>query len=201
MLTDRLRASVKPLRGKQIADDELTRLDMLAQTVVLTSQGLPFLWNGEEIMRDKKGVHNSYCSPDSINAIDWSLKARNRRLCDYYAGLIALRKAHPAFRLGDAELVRDHLEFLDVSTDNVARDGKVTPDCVLAFRLKNHAGDDEWEDIVVLFNANRQAVQLDLPTDANYTAVVLDGKVNVEGLGNYKDHVRVPAQSAVILHN
>ena len=201
MLTDRLRASVKPLRGKQIADDELMRLDMLAQTVVLTSQGLPFLWNGEEIMRDKQGVHNSYCSPDSINAIDWSLKARNKRLCDYYAGLIALRKAHPAFRLGDAELVREHLDFIDVTTDNVAHDAKVTPDCVLAFRLKNHAGGDEWEDIVVLFNANRQAVQLDLPTDADYTAVVMDGKVNTEGLGKYKNHVRVPAQSAVILHD
>jgi len=202
MLTDRLRASVKPLKGKVIGDDELMRLDMLAQTVVLTSQGLPFLWNGEEIMRDKKGVHNSYCSPDSINAINWQLKARNKRLCEYYAGLIALRKAHPAFRLGDADLVREHLEFIDVKVDNVARDGeKVTPDCVLAFRLKNNAGGDEWQDIVVLFNANRQAVQVDLPTADNYTAVVMSGKVNPEGIASFRGNVRVQAQSAMILHN
>ena len=152
MLTDRLRASVKPLKGKQIADDELMRLDMLAQTVVLTSQGLPFLWNGEELMRDKKGVHNSYCSPDSINAIDWSLKARNKDLFNYYAGLIALRKAHPAFRLGDAEAVRKHLEFIETS------------DCVVAFRLTNHAGGDSWDEIVAAFNANRQPVELTLPS-------------------------------------
>ena len=201
MLTDRLRASVKPLKGKQIADDELMRLDMLAQTVVLTSQGLPFLWNGEEIMRDKKGVHNSYCSPDSINAIDWNLKAKNKPLCDYYAGLIALRKAHPAFRLGDAELVREHLEFIDLTTDNVTGDAKVTPDCVLGFRLKNHAGGDEWEEIVVLFNANRQAVNADLPTDASYTVVVMDGEVNPAGLGTFTGKARIPAQSALILHN
>lgn len=201
MLTDRLRASVKALKGKQIADDELMRLDMLAQTVVLTSQGLPFIWNGEEIMRDKKGVHNSYCSPDSINAIDWHLKARNQSLCEYYAAMIALRKAHPAFRLGDADLVREHLEFIDVTTDNVTRDAKVTPDCVLGFRLKNHAGGDEWEEIVVLFNANRQAVNADLPTDATYTAVVMDGKVNPEGLATFTGKVRIPAQSALILHN
>ena len=189
MLTDRLRASVKPVKGEMIADDELMRLDELAQTVVLTSQGLPFIWNGEELMRDKKGVHNSYCSPDSINAIDWSLKARNKDLCDYYAGLIALRKAHPAFRLGDAELVRNHLEFID------------TPECTLAFRLKEHAGDDAWEEIIVLCNANCEAVTIDMPSDAVYTAVVMNGKVNADGLGTIQGKAVVPAQSALILHN
>lgn len=189
MLTDRLRASVKPAtKGKKVIDDnELMRLDKLAQTVVLTSQGLPFLWNGEELMRDKKGVHNSYCSPDSINAIDWSLKARNKSLCDYYAGLIALRKAHPAFRLGEAEAVREHLEFID------------TPDCVVAFRLKDHAGGDAWEDIVVACNANRRDIEVQLPTSDNYTAVVLNGQVNPEGLASFSGKVSVPAQSAVIL--
>lgn len=203
MLTDRLRASVTAVNGKRpIADNELMRLDKLAQTVVLTSQGLPFIWNGEEIMRDKKGVHNSYCSPDSVNAIDWSLKAKNSSLCDYYAGLIALRKAHPAFRLGDADRVREHLEFIDVTMPSAAHDGKqVTPDCVVAFRLKNNAGGDEWNDIVVAFNANRQAVELALPADGTYTAVVMDGKVNPEGIASFTTKVRIPAQSAVILHN
>lgn len=190
MLTDRLRASVKPAaKGKKVIDnEELMRLDKLAQTVVLTSQGLPFLWNGEELMRDKKGVHNSYCSPDSINAIDWSLKARNKSLFDYYAGLIALRKAHQAFRLGEAQLVREHLEFID------------TPDCVVAFRLKDNAGGDEWKEIVVLANANRKDVEVKLPTEAKFTAVVKDGVVNTEGLGTFAGKVIVPAQSAIIAY-
>ena len=188
MLTDRLRASVKPLKGKTISDDELMRLDMLAQTLVLTSQGLPFLWNGEELMRDKRGVHNSYCSPDSINAIDWSLKARNQRLCDYYAGLIALRKAHPAFRLGDAELVRQHLEFIN------------TPDCTVAFRLKDNAGGDAWKDIVVIANARREAVKVELPDDEPYTAVVANGEVNADGLFRCEKTAVVAPQSAMILH-
>ena len=188
MLTDRLRASVKPLKGKSIGDDELMRLDMLAQTLVLTSQGLPFLWNGEELMRDKRGVHNSYCSPDSINAIDWSLKARNQRLCDYYAGLIALRKAHPAFRLGDAELVRRQLEFIN------------TPDCTVAFRLKDNAGGDAWKDIVVIANAKREAVKVELPDDEPYTAVVANGEVNDEGLFRCEKTAVVAPQSAMILH-
>ena len=65
-LVDRLKASVKG-----ITPDELIRLDLLAQTAVLTSQGVPFLLSGEEMLRDKKGVHNSYESPDSINHLDW----------------------------------------------------------------------------------------------------------------------------------
>ena len=116
--------------------------------------------------------------------------------------MIALRKAHPAFRLGDAELVREHLEFIDVTMDNVAKDGeKVTPDCVVAFRLKNNAGGDEWNDIVVLFNANRQTVEVALPTDAKYTAVVMNGEVDPQGLAICAGKTRVPAQSAMILHN
>ena len=190
MLTDRLRSSVKAGKGKKtIKDDELKRLDKLAQTVILTSQGIPFIFAGEEVMRDKKGVHNSYCSPDEINAIDWSLKAKNKDLFDYYAGLINIRKHHPAFHLGDAELVRKHLEFLD------------TDDCVVAFRLKNNAGGDEWNDIVVIFNANRKPVTITLPTDAYYQAVAENGVVDLKSLGIYHETVTVAPQSASILHN
>ena len=190
MLTDRLRSSVKAGKGKKtIKEDELKRLDKLAQTVILTSQGIPFIFAGEEVMRDKKGVHNSYCSPDEINAIDWSLKAKNKDLFDYYAGLINIRKHHPAFHLGDAELVRKHLEFLD------------TDDCVVAFRLKNNAGGDEWNDIVVIFNANRKPVTITLPTDAYYQAVAENGVVDLKSLGIYHETVTVAPQSASILHN
>ena len=85
--------------------------------------------------------------------------------------------------------------------DNAAHDGElVTPDSVVAFRLKNNAGGDCWEDIVVLFNANRQSVEVTLPTDATYTAVVMNGMVNPDGLTTFTGKLRVPAQSAMILH-
>lgn len=188
MLTDRLRSSVKPAKGKgAIKDDELKRLDMLTLTTVMTSQGIPFIFAGEEVMRDKKGVHNSYCSPDSINAIDWSLKAMNHDLFDYYKNLISIRKNHPAFRLGDAELVRKHLEFLD------------TEDCVVAFRLKDHAGGDEWEDIVVILNANRKAVTVKLPTENSYQTIVENGETDSKQLPAQQGTVTVYPQSATIL--
>ena len=181
MLTDRLKASVRLKKG------ELERLDKLAQTAVLTSQGIPFLWNGEEILRDKKGVHNSYCSPDSINAIDWSLKAQHEDVFRYYQGLIALRKAHPAFRMGEAELVRKHLHFLDA------------PEGVVAYALDGEAVGDEWKTIVVVLNANRKAVEVALPAGA-YRLACGDGECPYSGMRVDEKTTTVSAQSAQILH-
>ena len=165
-LADRLKASVPDLRP-----GELERLDMLAQTAVLTSQGVPFLFAGEEVLRDKKGVHNSYRSPDDINAIDWNNKAAFRDVYAYYKGMIALRKHHPAFRLGDADLVRKHLEFLPVEGSGL-----------VVFRLKDHAGGDSWQEIVVVLNARREAASVRVG-EGRWTAVVKDGKVREDGLG------------------
>ena len=181
-LVDRLRASIPGIK-----DDELARLDKLAQTAVFTSQGIPFIYAGEEVMRDKKGVHNSYQSPDSINAIDWSRKALHADVFAYYKGLIQLRKNHPAFRLGSAELVRRHLEFLPVEGKNL-----------VAWRLKEHAGGDKWEDVVVVLNSRREPARVTVP-QGSYTVVCRDGFINEGGLAKVSGtELVVPAQSALI---
>ncbi len=183
-LVDRLRASIPGIKP-----DELARLDKLAQTVVFTSQGVPFIYAGEEVMRDKKGVHNSFQSPDSVNAIDWSRKAAHADVFAYYKGLIQLRKSHPAFRLGDADLVRRHLEFLPVEGSNL-----------VAWRLKEHAGGDAWEDIIVVLNSRREPARVALP-QGTYTIVCKDGVINERGLGRISGtEAVVPAQSALILY-
>lgn len=183
-LVDRLKASIPG-----IGTDELIRLDLLAQTAVFTSQGVPFMLSGEEMLRDKKGVHNSYKSPDSINQLPWDNMQKYPQVFAYYQGLIALRKAHPAFRLGSAELVRKHLEFLPVEEG------------LVAFRLKDNAGGDAWRDIYVVLNTNKYACMVDVPEDA-YTSVVAAGKVNLDGIrSTTTSKLEVPAQSALIVHN
>lgn len=183
-LVDRLKASIPG-----IGTDELIRLDLLAQTAVFTSQGVPFMLSGEEMLRDKKGVHNSYKSPDSINQLPWDNMQKYPQVFAYYQGLIALRKAHPAFRLGSSELVRQHLEFLPVEEG------------LVAFRLKDNAGGDAWRDIYVVLNANKYACMVDVPEDA-YTSVVAAGKVNLDGIRTTTtSKLEVPAQSALIVHN
>ena len=183
-LTDRLRATVP-----NISDDELIRLDLLAQTAVLTSQGVPFLLSGEEMLRDKKGEHNSFRSPDSINRFDWNNLKRYPQVFDYYSKLIALRKAHPAFRMGNAEEVKKNLVFLDA------------PEGVVAFQLKNNAGGDSWKDIIVVLNANKTERAINVP-EGLYTKVLANGKVNENGLGILNgSSVTVAPQSALIIHN
>ena len=183
-LVDRLKATLPK------ADEQtLLKLNKLAQTVVFTSQGVPFIYAGEEVFREKKGVANSYQSPDSINQIDWENKTKYLDLYNYYKGLIQLRKNHPAFRMGDAELVRKHLEFLPIEEENV-----------IGYQLKGFANQDEWEEITVLFNAQKNAVKVDVPV-ARYRVVCLNGQINEKGLGVlYGPEVTVPAQSALIMH-
>ena len=181
-LVDRLHASIPG-----ITKDELQRLDLLAQTAVFTSQGVPFMLSGEEMLRDKKGVHNSFESPDSINQLNWNNTILYADAFNYYKKLIQLRKNHPAFRLGDAQKVRESLEFLP------------TQPCVVGYRLKNHAGGDAWEDIIVILNGNREAKTVEIP-DGTYQVVCCDGVIDERGLGVMEGgRVEVDPQSALIL--
>ncbi len=185
-LTDKLRKSMP-----EAPDSERMAAAKLAQTIVFTSQGTPFMFAGEEIFRDKKGVHNSYKSPDSINAIDWHLKSENRDQFDYYKGLITLRKEHPAFRMTSADQISKHLEF-----DRI--DSEKTPN-LISYTLKNNANGDDWKDIKVIFNGSDEARTVKLP-NGTWNAAVKDGKIDTKaGLGSFKGSVTVAPRTACIL--
>ena len=192
-LVDRLKASVPGLkdmtRSQADRQAELIRLDLLAQTAVFTSQGVPFMLAGEEMLRDKKGVHNSFSSPDSINEFNWDNLKQYPQVFEYYSNLIKLRRNHPAFRLGTAEAVREHLEFI------------ATDDCLVAFRLKNLEGIDSWKDIIVVLNANKEAKTIAIP-EGEYTVACCNGVINEQGIGlSFKaSEAKVDAQSALILY-
>ena len=182
-LVDRLKTSIPHIKM-----DELIRLDLLAQTAVFTAQGVPFMLSGEELLRDKKGVHNSYESPDSINHLEWSNLQHYPQVFEYYKHLIHLRKHHPAFRLGSAELVCQHLEFLE------------TPEQVVAFQLKDLQGIDDWQQIIVILNASKESQDITIP-QGNYTVVCQEGRIDENGLGNIQGQTAtVQPQSALILH-
>lgn len=197
-LVDRLMSSVPGLKGSSNASlssltaeqkEELIRLDLLAQTAVFTSQGVPFMLSGEEMLRDKKGVHNSFESPDSINQLPRERLKEYPQVFEYYKDLIQLRRNHPAFRLGDAHLVRKHLEFLDA------------PAGVVAFRLKDYAGRDDWRNIIVILNSNKEQVSVPVPKGM-YTIVCKDGKIDEQSTSKtFGRKIPVSRQSALILHD
>lgn len=197
-LVDRLKASIPSLTDKNIPEKERTaeliRIDQLAQTAVFTSQGVPFILSGEEMLRDKKGVHNSYNSPDSINHLDWNNLQRYPQFFTYYKNLIQLRKNHPAFRLATGDKVRQHLEFLPAVNSK-----DVKQDCLVGFLLRDLQGIDAWKTIVVIYNFNKEAKEMAIP-EGNYTIACCNGTIDEAGLGEVSGkEVLVDGQSALIL--
>lgn len=186
-LTDKLRKSMAGL-----PEQDMLEAAKLAQTIVFTSQGTPFMFAGEEIFRDKQGVHNSYKSPDSINAIDWGNKAKYADQFEYYQGLIELRKAHPAFRMSSAEDIAQHLVF-----DYV--DSEQTPN-LISYSLVDNANGDSWKDIKLAFNGASypQTINVD---KGDWTIIAHNGKISASsGLGTFKGgEITLAPYSALIL--
>lgn len=182
-LTDKLAASMP---GSTV-DDRL-RAAKLAQTIVFTSQGTPFIFAGEEIFRDKKGVHNSYKSPDSINAIDWRQKKEYADQFRYYQELIKLRKTHPAFRMTTADEVARNIVFDKVNEPNL-----------ISYSIRNNANGDPWREIKLIFNGSDQPRYVKVPK-AEWTVIAQDAAINAEGLGVSKGgRMMVAPCSALIL--
>ncbi|WP_418543722.1 type I pullulanase [Parabacteroides goldsteinii] len=184
-LVDKLKLSVQ---GDH-ATDELIPINKLVHTVLLTAQGIPFIRSGEEIMQDKQGEPNSYKSPDSINRIDWSLKAKNREVFDFIRGLIALRKAHPAFRIPTVEGLQQWLRFMDTGDSGV-----------IAYTLGEYANNDEWKEILVAYNGNRHEAEIGIP-EGEWNVVCRNGQIDPKGKDRLPGgSVKIAASSALILY-
>lgn len=184
-LVDKLKLSV---HGDHV-EDELMPIDKLVHTVLLTTQGIPFIRGGEEIMQDKKGEPNSFKSPDSVNQIDWSFKTKNHDIFDYIKGLIALRKAHPAFRIPTVEGLQQWLHFMDTGDSGV-----------IAYTLGEYANGDEWKEILVAYNGNRNEVGIQIPEE-EWIVVCRDGQINLESQDHISGgNISISASSALILY-
>ncbi len=164
------------------------RMNKLAQTAVLVSQGMSFIYGGEELYRTKQGIDNSYQSPDSINTIPWENLDKYADLHDYYQAMIAIRHAHKGFRLGSAEAVQEHVEFLDADNDQV-----------IVYRIKELEGIDTAKSLIVVLNGSEKAAQVEIP-EGEYTLLAFNGEANVEGLSDlHESQALVAPYSATIL--
>ena len=182
-LRDRIDVSAK----KETEDTKL-RMNKLAQTAVLVSQGMSFLYGGEELYRTKQGIDNSYQSPDDINIIPWENREKYADLHDYYQAMIAIRRAHKGFRLGCAEAVNAHCEFLPINNAHL-----------IVYRIKDLEGIDPAKSLIVLLNGGAKLAEVEIEK-ASYTVLAHDGQAKVEGLGQIQGgKVVVEPYSATIL--
>ena len=176
------------IANPEASEAELIKMDKLSQAAVLTSQGVVFLHSGAEMLRTKKGVANSYNSPDSINEIDWSRKSKYKDVFNFYKSFVALRKNHPAFRMPTTKMIQDHLKFIDTNDS-----------LLLAYQINNNANGDSWKDILVLLNGNTAEKVIDLPA-GSWTLAVDGNDVNERGIMKITTRVTVPATTAFVLY-
>ncbi len=170
-----------------LSEDKRIRMDELAQAIIFTSQGVPFMQGGEEFLRTKHGNENSYKAGDSINKFDWSRKAQYQNVFNYYAGLIQIRKNHPVFRMTSVSAIRNNLAFLD------------SPSNTVAFRLNGQAVGDTWGQIIVFYNANNADVKFSLP-EGTWNIVVKQRQAGEQVLGQATGSVVIEFITCMILY-
>ena len=164
------------------------RMNKLAQTAVMVSQGMTFFYGGEELFRTKQGVENSYQSPDSINVIEWTNKQTYSDLFAYYREIIKIRRQHKGFRLGTAELVKNHVELPETTQEGL-----------IIYRIKDLQGIDTASSLIVLLNGTAEAMEVEVP-QANYTVLAQDAQANANGMDTIEaGKVQVAPYSATIL--
>ncbi|QDU70405.1 Pullulanase precursor [Mucisphaera calidilacus] len=168
------------------SDADKRAMQKLALGMVLTSQGVAFLHGGSDFARTKGGHHNSYNAGDAVNRFDWDRKAEYRDVYAYVRGLIAIRRAHPAFRIPDSETVRRHIHFLQL--------GKL-----FAFELDGAAVGDSWSRIIVAYNGEPEKHTLPLP-EGTWSVMVDAASASAdEPLAAATGEIVLPAWSMVVV--
>lgn len=170
------------------------KMNKLGSAIILTSQGVPFFQAGEEMLRSKPSAtveggfdENSYCSPDSTNSLKWDNKANIMDIYDYYKGLIAFRKAHGALRMTATSDIQENLTFMSGLDANV-----------VAYTIEGSPNGETADKIIVIFNANKQAVNVPLPSGV-WDICVNGEKAGCASLGTAQDTVSVDGISAMVL--
>lgn len=174
--------------------EDLIRMNNLAAAIYMTSQGVPFLQAGEEMLRTKLNEdgsfnNNSYNSGDGVNSLKWSdlEQEEYRQVLDYYKGLIAFRKEHSVLRLDDAQAVQDHVTRVEDVPQNV-----------LAFDLTGGVEGETAEEMFVIFNANPEAMEVKLPA-GGWSVYVNGEKAGTQALEGVSGKVSVAPISAMVL--
>lgn len=175
------------LSAKEATEEEREEMQKLALSIVLTSQGISFLHAGSEFLRSKKGVENSFESPDSINAIDWNLKTKNKYVFEYVKSLIKMRKEHPAFRMMSAKQIASNIKFLEGM-----------PAGVIAYIINGAAVGDKWKKIFVAFNGTGKDVSL--PAQSGNYKCFIAGNMISETIGGYEGYWRLAPFSCNIMY-
>ena len=151
-------------------------------TLLLTSQGIPFMTAGSEFGRTKQGDHNSYKSPDSINAIDWNRVKTMSGLAAYYKGMLAIRKNYSSLHASSIVTPSFQSEMGDV----------------VAYTYTNNTA-GEWNKLAVLVNGGSQAWTINL-SGSGWVVVANGTSAGLTSLGEVSgSSYSIPAKGSAVL--
>ncbi len=191
---------------KNIKENELedwrVKKALLANSMVLTSQGIPFIQGGSEILRTKQGEHNSYNLGDDVNAIHWADKAEFIDVFNYYKDVIQFRKAHKGLRLTSKLLIDSETQVYNLND---------TDKQLIMQHLKNNAGGDSFKNILIFYNGSiNDKVIEKLPLSDKKWLVIADDKGfyhdktsqrELEKMGEEGEDLSIKSSSMLILYD
>ncbi|KIL48701.1 type I pullulanase [Jeotgalibacillus campisalis] len=176
------------LTNSGASQEDLKSMHKLASSIILLSQGIPFLHAGQEFMRTKNGDHNSYRSPDHINKLDWNRKAEFEQEVRYVKGLISLRKSNDVFRMKTKEEILSRLHFFP------------TDEHLIAYQLKASRDKGQYEEYVVIHNAHHHPVKFHLPSNGLWHILANSHQAGTEPLSMInRNQIEVSRLSTFVL--
>lgn len=184
-LYDKLVGSVYGADGKyRRRYEDLVAMNKLSAAIVITSQGIPFSFGGEEFCRSKDGDENSYASSRKENMLDWENVDLYSDVIEYYRGLYKIRDAFAAFSDSTAATANRLTYLSDV------------PKGVTGYTI-NNTESGKWSQMCVIFNGSDSAQNVTAKGD---WVVLADNKTaGLRNIKNVTNSVKVEAHSAVIM--
>ena len=174
--------------------EDQIKMNNLAAAIYMTSQGIPFVHAGEEMLRSKPKKNggfdeNSYASSDSVNKLKWEdlNSAEYQDVYNYYKGLIAFRKEHAALRMTTAEEVKANITAVEGLEKNV-----------MAFQINGGVNGEVADNLFVIFNSNETETEIELP-EGKWNVYIDGENAGTEVLRTASGKVKVAPISAMVL--
>lgn len=131
--------------GKHYKESEIYDACKLGLCLVILAFGVPFIHSGQEFLRTKQGVENSYNSGDEINGIDWERKDSYSKLVQIMRDLITIRKTYPIFRIDSVQEIAESYEVVE----------ELTTSNTITYRLK-----DKTYSLFIVIKMRKERLEL-----------------------------------------
>lgn len=120
-----------------LTDLEIKYAAKLALGIILISQGIPFIHAGQEFLRTKDGIENSYNAGDFVNRFDYYRRDEHIDMVTFVKDLIQLRKELPGLRLNNAYDIMSKVHLIGLNSHCNSYGIRIENESNLVIYIKN----------------------------------------------------------------